>query len=88
MAAIYNPWQFSGQESELEDGLATPVYLEQADTIEDAMEAPEVGESEMPEGEDGGAGGHGDMMAQALNTIQQQSTLISNLMAQLTGPAA
>lgn len=92
MAAIYNPWQFSGQESELEDGLATPVYLEQADTVEDAMEgetdAPEMEDDAGMEDEGGEGGGHADMMAQALNTIQQQSTLISSLMAQLTRSAA
>lgn len=84
MAEIYNPWQFSGEESVLEDGLATPAYQEQADTVEDAMEG-EGSDSEMEDGEGGKAGGgHADMMAQALSTIQQQSTLISSLMAQLT----
>jgi len=88
MAEIYSPWQFSGNESNLEEGLATKTYQEQADTVEDAMEG-ETDAPESPESED--AGGEGNPMAQhmaaALSTIQQQSDTIRKLTAMLSGGA-
>lgn len=79
MAEIYSPWQFSGAESTLEEGLATKTYQEQADTVEDAMEG------EMPESEHGPMAQH---MAAALSTIQQQSDTIRKLTAMLSGADA
>lgn len=94
MATIYNPWQHSGQDSELEDGLATPVYLEQADEVEDLMEPPETstgGEmSDEMNGEMEDTGGHGQSpmhaaMSQALTVISSQSATISQLLETLKG---
>lgn len=75
MAEIYSPWQFSGEESMLEEGLATKTYQEQADEIEDMVEG-EQSEADNPMKEH---------MAAALETIQQQSTTIKQLTAMLSG---
>jgi len=90
MATIYNPWQHSGQDSELEDGLATPVYLEQADEVEDLMEPPEAstGGEMSDEMEDMSEHGQSPMhaaMSQALTVISSQSATISQLLETLKG---
>jgi hypothetical protein len=85
MAEIYSPWQFSGAESTLEEGLATKTYQDQADEVEDMLEG------KMPEAEHGN-GEHGGPMAEhmaaVLSTIQQQSDTIRKLTAMLSGADA
>lgn len=81
MAAVYNPWNYSGTEDVTEDGLVTPVFMEQADMVEDAAE----GETPQTEEESAPAGNSsGDILAIMSDTMKQQSSLISNLMTMLS----
>ena len=73
MAQIFNPWQSPPTEETLPGNIAT-FALNGQETPEE-LEAPE------PEGE----GEHQGAMAMALQTIQQQSQLISQLMEMLGG---
>lgn len=80
MAQIFNPWQSPPTEETLPGNIATFV-LNGQETPEE-LEAPEsLAEEQEPEGE----GEHQGAMAMALQTIQQQSQLISQLMEMLGG---
>ena len=90
MAEIYNPWQFSAEEDVTEGGYVSPVYMEQIDTQEDAQEDA-VDSQDAGGAEEGNMVEHGDsgdahkmMMEQALNTINQQSTLIAQFIKMFT----
>lgn len=70
-----NPWQDFSTPQTLEEGSATLTYKEMGE---------EASEPEEPEDEEEPA--EQELLTKALATIQQQSELISNLMAKLTTP--
>lgn len=89
MADIYSPWMASPEEDETTMGLVTPEYMEmyaeaQAGPGSEAsveMETePEVKDPEMEQQD-----GMHEAMQMALQTINQQSSVIQTLMAQLKG---
>jgi hypothetical protein len=86
MATIFNPWADPQETGSLSGEFAGPqLDPELADADESVPEMeddPADAEEDATEGE-GGAGQH---MAQALGVIQQQSTLIGQLLAQLKTP--
>ena len=99
MAQVYSPWMTSDEEDMTVKGLITPAYMsmqqgemDQEDEGTGGSEA-EPGE-EMPgqpeedtgsEAESEGKDGMKEAMKMALQTINQQSSVIQNLMAQLKG---
>ena len=100
MATVYNPWMAGSEEDVTMRGLLTPAYMdmqqgEMSDVEDEGSSSPEAepGE-EMPgqpeedtgESEDSGMqDGMHEAMKMALQTINQQSNVINQLMAQLKG---
>ena len=98
MATVYNPWMAGGEEDVTMKGLLTPTYMdmqqgEMNDVEDEGSSSPEAepGE-EMPgqpeedtgESEDSGMqGGMHEAMKMALQTINQQSSVIQSLLATL-----
>ena len=98
MATVYNPWMAGGEEDVTVKGLLTPAYMdmqqgEMNDVEDDGSSSPEAepGE-EMPgqpeedvgESEDSGMqGGMHEAMKMALETINQQSSVIQSLLTTL-----
>ena len=83
MAQIYNPWQVYEEQDITEHGFVSPVYADQADTLEDTQEG-EVDSPESVVSEDGNMSTHSAMMQQALQTINKQSELIAQFMQMFT----
>lgn len=87
MADIYSPWMAGSEEDVTTMGLATPEYMEmyaeaQAGPGSEAeVEMETEPEIETPEPESA----TDDAMKMALATINQQSTVINQLLAQLRG---
>lgn len=100
MATIYSPWMAGAEEDVTDQGFVTSAYMgmqqgEVNDVEDEGSSSPEAepGE-EMPgqpeedagESEDSSMqGGMHEAMKMALETINQQSNVISALMAQLKG---
>ena len=98
MATVYNPWMAGGEEDVTMKGLLTPAYMdmqqgEMNDVEDEGSSSPEAepGE-EMPgqpeedagESEDSGMqGGMHEAMKMALQTINQQSSVIQSLLTAL-----
>ena len=98
MATVYSPWMAGGEEDVTMKGLITPAYMdmqqgEMNDVEDEGSSSPEAepGE-EMPgqpeedtgESEDSGMqGGMHEAMKMALQTINQQSSIIQSLLATL-----
>lgn len=79
MADTYSPWMASSDEDITDGGLATPEY---AEMYAEAQAGSET-EAQAPEME--AEGGMHEAMTMALQTINQQSNVINQLMAQLKG---
>lgn len=89
MADIYSPWMAASEEDVTTMGLATPEYMEMyaeaqaGPGSEASVEMETEPEIETPESEQGD--GMKEAMQMALQTINQQSSVIQSLMAQLKG---
>lgn len=89
MADIYSPWMAGSEEDVTTMGLATPEYMEMyaeaqaGPGSEASVEMETEPEMESPESEQGD--GMHSAMQMALQTINQQSSVIQSLMAQLKG---
>lgn len=89
MADVYSPWMAGSEEDVTTMGLATPEYMEMyaeaqaGPGSEASVEMETEPEMESPESEQGD--GMHSAMQMALQTINQQSSVIQSLMAQLKG---
>ena len=98
MAPIYNPWMAGGEEDVTMKGLLTPAYMdmqqgEMNDVEDEGSSSPEAEpgeelpgqpEEDAGESEDSGMqGGMHEAMKMALQTINQQSSVIQSLLATL-----
>ena len=89
MADIYSPWMAASEEDVTDMGLVTPEYAEmyaeaQAGPGSEAeVEMETEPEIETPESDS--ESGMKEAMQMALQTINQQSSVIQSLMAQLKG---
>ena len=96
MAAVYSPWMTSDEEDMTIKGLITPAYMGmqqgESDTEDENSGGSEAepgeempGQPEEDTGEPEAEGGMHEAMTMALQTINQQSNVINQLMAQLKG---
>jgi hypothetical protein len=86
MAVVFNPWMNPPETGSLTGEFAGPqLDPELADADESV---PEMEDDSADAEEDATESGAGQHMAQALGVIQQQSTLIGQLLAQLKPPTA
>ena len=98
MATVYNPWMAGGEEDVTMKGLLTPAYMdmqqgEMNDVEDEGSSSPEAEpgeelpgqpEEDTGESEDTGMqGGMHEAMKMALQTINQQSSVIQSLLATL-----
>ena len=98
MATVYNPWMAGGEEDVTMKGLITPAYMdmqqgEMSDVEDEGSSTPEAEpgeelpgqpEEDAGESEDSGMqGGMHEAMKMALETINQQSTIINQLLTTL-----
>lgn len=93
MATVYNPWMAGGEEGVTDQGFVTSAYMdmqqgEMNDVEDEGSSSPEAEPGEelpgQPE-EDSGEDPMKSAMQMALQTINQQSNVINQLMAQLKG---
>jgi hypothetical protein len=91
MADIYSPWMASSEEDVTEKGFVLPEYGEmyaeaQGELESESDSASDSNEPATPaEAVTEGAGGMHESLKMALATINQQSTVINRLLAQLQG---
>ena len=98
MATVYNPWMAGGEEDVTMKGLLTPAYMDmqqgEMNDVEDegsssteaepGEEMPGQPEEDTGESEDSGMqGGMHEAMKMALQTINQQSSVIQSLLTAL-----
>lgn len=98
MATVYNPWMAGGEEDVTMKGLLTPAYMdmqqgEMNDVEDEGSSSTEAepgeempGQPEEDAGESGDSGMQGGMheaMKMALQTINQQSSVIQSLLTAL-----
>ena len=98
MATVYNPWMAGGEEDVTMKGLLTPAYMdmqqgEMNDVEDEGSSSPEAEpgeelpgqpEEDTGESEDTGMqGGMHEAMKMALQTINQQSSVIQSLLTAL-----
>ena len=96
MADVYSPWLAGSEEDVTTMGLATPEYMEMyaeaqagpgseaSVEMETEPEMEDSSEGDAATGEESQSGMHAAMQM-ALQTINQQSSVIQSLMAQLKG---
>lgn len=89
MADIYSPWMAASEEDVTDMGLVTPEYMEMYAEAQAGPGSEASVEMETEPGietpESGSESGMKEAMQMALQTINQQSSVIQTLMAQLKG---